>query len=79
MAGDCNRIIITPKAVIDAAPKGWLRQGGGFVQTANVDNWTPKMGFFRRTDAGWEKDKDNIWKEPVKVPMDPDAYLASLG
>ena len=78
MAGDCNRLAIAPKSVIENAPKGWLRQGSTYVQTANVDNWTPKLNFFRRTDSGWEKDTDNIWKEPIKVPMDPDAFLASL-
>ena len=79
VSGDATRIVITPKAIVEAAPKGWLRVESQYVQTAVVDNWTPKVGFFRRNDKGWEKDTDNIWKEPVKGPMDREEFDRMLG
>ncbi len=84
MGSDLKRAVLTPVVNIEAAPRAWMRIDGPkegemvMVQTAAVENFTPKLVFFSKSASGWAKDPNNVWVKPKPIPQSADEFLNSL-
>ena len=82
MSGDFARCFLCPRTVVDNAMRGWatvdLNGAEVTVNTAIIENWTPKVCFFAKSGESWVKDTHNQWEAPKKVPMSADEFLKSI-
>lgn len=76
------RACLIPASCLENATNGkaQIAHNGNKIdaETALVENWTPKVTFFIKSDGQWQKDQNNIWKKPQIIPDDPMEYLNLL-